>query len=334
MKKRLEMKNSFDGNLIYGARDFNLRTGRSIHLKFREQIILPNYYSKKTGKIKSSFTKQRNCPLCNSNDEVLLFTKSGFNHVKCKNCRLVYVNPTLNEEKLHDLYLDEDSYNKVLMNNLQIELDRKRFKYNLEIVSSYVEKPGRLLDIGAGPGIFVQVAKEMGWEPTAIEFNNFCVNRIKSLGIKCIEKTIDEAELPDRSFDCIVMWAVFEHLINPHKMLEQINRILKQNGILAILVPNIDSLAARIMQEECATFSGDTHINFFNNETLTKILEMNGFKVLESETVFSEISTIKNYLNFDTTEFGNDIQDFDFLSPKFIHENLMGYCLITYAKKL
>ena len=111
-------------------------------------------------------------------------------------------------------------------------------------------------------------------------------------------------------------------------------QLLKPNGILVILVPNIDSLAARIMHEKCVTFSGDTHINFFNNETLTKIQEMNGFKVLDCETVFSEINTIKNYLNYSDAYFGEGKNDFEFLNPKYIHDNLMGYAIITVAKIL
>ncbi len=332
-KERLARKNAFDGNLQYGAKQFNIITGRDVHLKNRETNITPHYISKKTGKLKKTLIKKRPCPLCNSKKEMFLFIKSGFNHVKCKDCGLVYVNPILNEEKLHNLYLDEDSYNKVLMNELQIDLDRKRFIYNLEIINSMIKEPGTILDIGAGPGIFTEVAREMGWMPTAIEFNNYCVKRIKSLGIRCIEEPLEEAELPEDSFDCVTLWAVLEHIIHPHEMLKQINCILKPNGILAILVPNIDSLAARIMHEKCVTFSGDTHINFFNNKTLTKIQEMNGFEVLDSETVLSEVNTINNYLNYNDAYFSDEEQEFKFLNPEYIHENLLGYSLITYAKK-
>jgi hypothetical protein len=116
-------------------------------------------------------------------------------------------------------------------------------------------------------------------------------------------------------------------------MLRIINKLLNPGGLLAILVPNINSLAARIMHERCVTFSGDTHINFFNNKTLTQIQEMNGFTVLETETMFSEVNTIKNYLNYSDPYVGDGEQEFEFLDPKFIHKNLLGYALVTYSKK-
>lgn len=334
MKNRLERKNSFDGNLTYGAKNFNVKTGRDVHLKNR--AVSPSYYSEKTNKIKSSFLNFRACPLCNADDTSLLFNKLGFNHVRCKNCDLVYVNPILTEEKLHNFYLDEESYNNVLTNKLQIELDKRRFNYHLDVIEQYldIQKPGKILDVGAGPGTFVEVAKERYWEPTAVEFNSFCVKRIKLLGIECIDEPLENVYLPENSFDCITLWAVFEHLQNPHNMLQIINKLLRPGGILAILVPNINSLAARIMHESCATFSGDTHINFFSDQTLTKIQEMNGFKVLEAETLFSEVNTIKNYLNYNDPYIGDSGHEFEFLNPKIIHEKLLGYALVTYSKKI
>ena len=333
MKNRLERKNSFDGNLTYGAKKFNVKTGRDVHLKHR--AVSPNYYSEKTNKIKPSFLNYRKCPLCDSNDTSLLFNKLGFNHVRCRNCDLVYVNPILKDEKLHNFYLDEESYNTVLTNKLQIELDKKRFNYQLDVIEQYMdmEKPGKILDVGAGPGTFVKVAKERFWEPTAVEFNSFCVKRIKSFGIECIDQPLENVDLPKNSFDCVTLWAVFEHLQDPHNMLQIINKLLRPGGILAILVPNINSLASRIMHESCATFSGDTHINFFNDQTLTKIQEMNGFKVLEAETLFSEVNTIKNYLNYNDPYVGDSEHEFEFLDPKIIHEKLLGYALVTYSKK-
>ena len=38
---------------------------------------------------------------------------------------MIYVNPILKEEKLHNVYLDENSYNKVLMNKISEIVDAK-----------------------------------------------------------------------------------------------------------------------------------------------------------------------------------------------------------------
>ena len=177
-KKRLLLKNSFDGNLIYGAKTFNRKTGRDVHAINRQSTITENFFNTTTGSLFDGITKERECPLCDGNDKEKIFQKDGFDHYKCKNCFFIYVNPILKDEKLHNLYLDETSYNNVLTNKLQIDLDKKRFNYCLSLIEKKCENIGRILDIGAGPGIFLETAKDRGWEPTAIEFNSFCVERI------------------------------------------------------------------------------------------------------------------------------------------------------------
>ena len=53
------------------------------------------------------------------------------------------------------------------------------------------------------------------------------------------------------------------------------------------------------------------------------------------ETIFSEVNTIKNYLNYDDPYLGACKSDeLDFLDPQYIHDNLLGYCLVSYAMKV
>ena len=333
-EKRLKIKNSFDGNLVYGAKDFNKATGRDIHVKNRENNIINKFSDPNTGKLRTDLSKERTCPICRYDDKILLFNKDGFDHFQCKNCSLVYVNPILKDEILHNHYLNDESYHNVLTNETEIYLDKIRFNYCLNIIESYT-KIGSILDIGAGPGIFVEVAKERGWHPVAVEFNKYCTKRIESLGIQCFDKPIEKIQIDEESFNCITLWAVLEHLQNPKKILKEIYKLLKPNGVLLILVPNVDSLASRIMHQDCGTFGGDTHINFFNKDTLVNIQKLCGFKTLEIETVFSEINTISNYLNYNHPYLGdNKGFNFEFLNPKYIHENYLGYCLVSYSKKL
>ena len=69
---------------------------------------------------------------------------------------MVYVNPSLEEESTHNIYLNEESYNKVLMNDLQIEMDNKRFNYSLDLIEHFCINHENIIDIGAGPGTFLK----------------------------------------------------------------------------------------------------------------------------------------------------------------------------------
>ncbi len=112
----------------------------------------------------------------------------------------------------------------------------------------------------------------------------------------------------------------------------QIHRILIKGGIIGILVPNIDAIANRILHEKSSTFSGDVHINLFSNKTMKKILEETGFEIIECETVLTNIDLINNYLNYENPFFGTGQPVLSFLTPEFIHRNLMGYLLFVIAR--
>ena len=129
-------------------------------------------------------------------------------------------------------------------------------------------------------------------------------------------------------------WAVLEHLQKPKDILKHIHNLLKPTGVLLILVPNVKSLSARILHEKCITCAGDAHINFFDSETLKKIQELCGFRIFDMETIFSEINTIRNYLNYDDPYLDTcEVDELEFLNPQYIHDNLLGYCLVSYARK-
>ena len=45
------------------------------------------------------------------------------------------------------------------------------------------------------------------------------------------------------------MWHVFEHIYDPNEELQEVNRILKNNSILVLAVPNVKSLGFKMGKE-------------------------------------------------------------------------------------
>ena len=54
---------------------------------------------------------------------------------------------------------------------------------------------------------------------------------------------------------------------------------------------------------------------------------------LFQNVIMTDSDTIKNYLNYSNPYFGDGEQAFSFLNPEYIHNNLLGYCLITFVQK-
>jgi 2-polyprenyl-3-methyl-5-hydroxy-6-metoxy-1,4-benzoquinol methylase len=246
---------------------------------------------------------------------------------------MVFVSPILREERLHSHYLDEDSWNQVLANPVQSDIDRKKFTYGLDLIEHYGTERGSLLDIGAGMGGFLKVAKSRGWQVQAIEFNSLCVRHLESLGIPTTVRPIDACDLPDQSIDCVTMWDVLEHLAEPRPALEASARALTNGGLLMVAIPNINGLATRLLWERNSTFCGHSHVNFFSPRTLTAILQQSGFELIEIETLLTELGTINNYLDYQDPYLGSASTILPCLTPEFIHRHMVGSRILALARR-
>ena len=62
----------------------------------------------------------------------------------------------------------------------------------------------------------------------------------------------------------MTLWTVLEHIVEPRSFLQSIRRLLAPDAVLLVLVPNVDSLAVRMLHEKAVTFAGDSHVNHFS----------------------------------------------------------------------
>jgi len=207
-EERLRRKNEFDGNLVIGVRQFNLATGRDTHLKrLAEQQT--RFVDHATDLLREELSLRCSCPVCGFDEVKLLFIKDGFRHLRCNTCGMVYVNPVLKEELLHSFYQDEDSYTQVKLNELNLSMDRKKFQYGLDLIEEYMPQKGNLLDVGCGPGIFLQEARERDWHICGIEFNSWCVQHLRKMNIEVIDVPIEQAALPHDFYQCVTLCGLY-----------------------------------------------------------------------------------------------------------------------------
>lgn len=145
--------------------------------------------------------------------------------------------------------------------------------------------PGRkLLDIGAGAGIFAQVAAEHGFDVTACD-PALEIERITGHpNLRGVRGTMSDLP-PDESFDVITMWDVIEHLVAPLGVIEEAQMRLRDGGWLVLETGNYKS-ADRVREGRQHWMYQLDHRWYFSPESLEKILLKMGFKeVTHAETV-------------------------------------------------
>nr|WP_317630648.1 class I SAM-dependent methyltransferase [uncultured Flavobacterium sp.] len=135
---------------------------------------------------------------------------------------------------------------------------------------------GRVLDIGCGTGDFLSVAKSVGWQTVGFEPNEKARNLALNKNVELIENTSD---LPDASFDVITMWHVLEHVPDVQAQIAELKRLVKDDGIIIIAVPNFKSFDAKHYGNYWAAFDVPRHLWHFSKTSIKKLVEEKEMKL-------------------------------------------------------
>ena len=195
--------------------------------------------------------------------------------VRCMTCGLVYaaLDSSLQEIKKDYSDMADEDYVK------EEKGRRAQAKSVLSKIAKF-KKQGRLLDVGCGPGLFLAQAREQGWEVSGADLSLWAKNYCKeNFGIDIFQGTLTEARFPDRSFDVVVMNDVIEHLEDPKVVLSEIRRVLKNDGVVYISTPDIDSFLSRSLGGRWWGIN-KYHLFYFSRKTLERLFESVGFKRL------------------------------------------------------
>lgn len=183
-------------------------------------------------------------------------------------------------------------------------LERQMFK------DAVTEKQLRILDIGCGTGVLgAYFRKNQVCEVYGIEINQSAfdeANRNLDMVIKGNVETID-FPFKEQFFDVVVMGDVLEHLINPVATLNKILPVLKPGGKIFITVPNVRNW--KVVKGLVFSDSWDytdwgildyTHMRFFTKASIVRMLEKNGFNVIDAAWVIQKPSKsdILNKISF------------------------------------
>lgn len=136
-------------------------------------------------------------------------------------------------------------------------------------------KPGKVLDLGAGLGLFTELAQKWGLNIIGMDGSAFAVEQAKSKGIRMVLHDLDNP-LPfeDATVSNILLYQVVEHIANEthKKLLFECNRVLEKDGRIFIFSPSSMNVKEKLEP---------THINTMLPSVLRKDLEEAGFQILK-----------------------------------------------------
>lgn len=227
----------------------------------------------------------------------LIDSKDGFDVIECNACGFKHIIPLPDSQQYERYYRDyfyqnKESYIKCHTEDLEwwmIEHDEKIDFFDKQFSSSSSKK---ILDIGSGDGYFLKAGRERGWEVVGIEPGKPAyLFSTKELGLNVFNELFSKTNYKKwGTFDVIHMNNVLEHIVNPYELLKLAHEILNPQGLICVTSPNdynpFQKVIITYLMKDPWWISPQEHINYFNHESLTKMLNKVGFDEIFATSSF------------------------------------------------
>lgn len=176
----------------------------------------------------------KQCPYCGALGNIY-FRVSSRTYNQCSECDLIYKESEKSDDAMIAHYRND--YFSMYSGD---QMDRTRYSLFGKILD-LIEKrqsAGRLLDVGAGCGLFLAIARERGWKVKGIDPSIQSVEMAKrQYGLDVYNGSLEEYD-EDEKYDVITFINVLEHSAEPWKEIERAVDLLKPGGILYLRFPN------------------------------------------------------------------------------------------------
>lgn len=213
--------------------------------------------------------------ICSETDNTVLFTAGKYPVCRCVNCGQVYVSG-----------IEHDAVKKTY-NEKHYFAERNQYVDRWAEFSSVFQKivdkiqafkpQGSLLDVGCSVGILLDVARKNGFDVKGVEVSTWASEFARQKGFDVVTGGLLEAAYPEKSFDVVVLNHVLEHILDPVEILLEVKRIMKDDGLLVIGVPNFGCAMAAIKKARWASLQPDQHLWQFTHKSLLRLLARSGF---------------------------------------------------------
>lgn len=116
-------------------------------------------------------------------------------------------------------------------------LGRKRFHFSKVLTLLNPRSGDRILDIGCNRGELVQMLRHAYPKADILgcDINEEAITNSSVMGLDVMRA--DDLKYPNNSFDKIVSLHTLEHVADISKALEEVNRVLKSDGICILIYP-------------------------------------------------------------------------------------------------
>jgi 2-polyprenyl-3-methyl-5-hydroxy-6-metoxy-1,4-benzoquinol methylase len=234
------------------------------------------------------------CPLCGRAPRQFGIDFQGLHLARCGACGLEFQHPRPVFAQLAAAVYAREYHPE---GHQTVDGSRERtFARQMERLERCVRRrPAALLDVGCGAGAFLGYARARGWTVGGTDIS--LTDDARRHGSRLWEGQLPDIDFHDARFDAVRLNHVLEHTQDPLRELRCARRIVADDGVLLIGVPNIAGLSIRLKSWQSRLglkrrrwkhYGALHHLWFFSPATLAAVVEAAGFSVARWETPAGE----------------------------------------------
>ena len=179
--------------------------------------------------MKKSLWERPDCNLCGSKEYNVVHDKLSyweyegvFRIVKCAKCGLVFLHPRPPVSEIAKYYEQDNYFGRDITDKKQFDDDLIRdeaYDPSYKVVFKK-KKKGKILDIGAGTGLYLSKFKEKGWEVDGIEITKEAVKYAKkNYDVRLRQGDFFDFSLKNNYYDVVALNGALEHMHYPFETL-------------------------------------------------------------------------------------------------------------------
>lgn len=141
------------------------------------------------------------------------------------------------------------------------------------------KRQGIIVDVGCGPGIFLNEARSHGFEVIGVDVSREVAGLAKKrYKVPVRVGEFENINFNENSFDVVACFQTFEHMLEPMEFLSSVYRALKPGAWIVLTTPNRDSLWKIFMRNRWFSYQHMEHLYFWGKRSLLKAFSEAGFR--------------------------------------------------------
>ena len=224
----------------------------------------------------------------------VLASVDGYDVIDCRACGFRHIDPLFTDAELKKFYEQEfyESGRPDYFERMEADKEWWMLRYHhYELLEAHASGR-RILDIGSGPGYFLEAGRECGWQVLGFEPSRIAAEYTRARGLAVVNDFFSAAKAREHGpFDVISLSMVLEHVRDPIGLIEEARSLLVPGGLLLLISPNdfnplqmtlweASGLSALVGQSQTS------RLNYFDTASAGSFLKARRFEILHLETSY------------------------------------------------